>query len=104
MGDHPYSDERAQIIDKEISRIVNEQYQRAKDLIKAHTASQHKIVDAQMTCEVITGQDVEAIFGRQPWESRAEELQKIAEQRHAELQKEQAQRQQQEQHAQQEQR
>ena len=99
MGDHPYSDERAQIIDKEISRIVNEQYQRAKDLIKAHTAGHHKTVDALMTREVITGQDVEGIFGKRPWKSRAEELQKIAEQRHAELQKEQAQRQQQEQAA-----
>ncbi len=81
MGSHPYSDERAHVIDEEISRIVNEQYQRAKAIISKYAEGHHKVVDELMDKEVIYAADVERIFGPRPWPSRTEELQKIAEER-----------------------
>ena len=83
MGAPPYSNERAQVIDEEISRIVNEQYQRAKSLISEHADGHRKVVDALMTHEVIDVHDVEKIFGKRPWKSRADELMELAEQRRA---------------------
>ena len=46
LGQRPYSDERARLIDEETSRIVNEQYERAKKLISEHAEQHHKMVDA----------------------------------------------------------
>ena len=83
MGDKPYSDERARIIDEEITRIVNEQYQRAKDLLTQYSDGLHKIVDLLMEKEVILAADVEQIFGKRPWISRTEQLMKEAEKRKA---------------------
>ena len=45
MFTNPYSDDRAKIIDQEISRIIAEQYQRAKDILKAHLL----FIDSQYT-------------------------------------------------------
>ena len=81
LGERPYSDERARLIDEEISRIVNEQYARAKKLISEHAEQHHKVVDALMEKEVIFPADVEAIFGKRPWKSRSEKLEEIAEKR-----------------------
>ncbi len=81
MGQRPYSDERARVIDEEISRIVNEQYQRAKDIIAKHADGHKQIVDELMSKEVIYAADVERIFGPRPWPSRTAELQKVAEER-----------------------
>ena len=87
MGKQPYSNERAQVIDEEISRIVNEQYQRAKELITKHAKGHHEIVDELMDKEMIDASDVERIFGKRPWKSRADELVELAEQRRAQQQK-----------------
>ena len=81
LGQRPYSDERARLIDEETSRIVNEQYERAKKLISEHAEQHHKVVDALMEKEVIFPADVEAIFGKRPWKSRSEKLEEIAEKR-----------------------
>ena len=81
LGQRPYSDERARLIDEETSRIVNEQYERAKKLISEHAEQHHKVVDALMEKEVIFAADVEAIFGKRPWKSRTEQLMEVAEAR-----------------------
>ena len=81
LGQRPYSDERARLIDEETSRIVNEQYDRAKKLISEHAEQHHKVVDALMEKEVIFAADVEAIFGKRPWKSRTEQLMEVAEAR-----------------------
>ena len=83
MGERPYSEAQARIIDEEIKRIVNEQYQRAKSLMVKY-ADQHKqIVDELMEKEVIYNADVERIFGKRPWTFRSEEVQRIYEERRA---------------------
>lgn len=70
----PYSNERAQIIDEEVSRIISEQYARAKDILRKHAEGHGKLTDVLITREVIFTQDVEDIFGPRPWKSRTDEI------------------------------
>ena len=74
MFTNPYSDDRAKIIDQEISRIIAEQYQRAKDILKAHADGHHELAQTLMSREVIFTDDVERIFGPRQWTSRTDEL------------------------------
>lgn len=70
----PYSDDRARTIDEEVSRIINEQYQRAKTILQQHAEGHGKLADVLITREVIFTEDVEHIFGKRPWASRTEEI------------------------------
>ncbi len=70
----PYSDERAHIIDQEVSRIIAEQYERAKAILREHAEGHKKLADVLITREVIFTDDVVAIFGPRPWVSRTEEI------------------------------
>ncbi len=58
----PYSGERARIIDEEVSRIISEQYERAKDILRKHAEGHAKLADTLITREVIFTEDVEKIF------------------------------------------
>lgn len=70
----PYSGERARIIDEEVSRIISEQYERAKDILRAHAEGHAKLAETLITREVIFTEDVEKIFGPRPWVSRTDEI------------------------------
>ena len=70
----PYSDERARLIDEEVSRIINEQYERAKEILRKFAEGHNKLADVLITREVIFTEDVEKIFGARPWASRTEEI------------------------------
>lgn len=70
----PYSGERAKIIDEEVSRIIAEQYERAKEILRAHAEGHAKLADTLITREVIFTEDVEKIFGPRPWVSRTDEI------------------------------
>jgi cell division protease FtsH len=70
----PYSDERAHIIDQEVSRIIAEQYERAKSILKEYAEGHHKLADVLISREVIYTDDVVEIFGPRPWTSRTEEI------------------------------
>ena len=70
----PYSGERARIIDEEVSRIISEQYERAKDILRKHAEGHAKLADTLITREVIFTEDVEKIFGPRPWTSRTDEI------------------------------
>ncbi|MDE5874153.1 MAG: ATP-dependent zinc metalloprotease FtsH, partial [Muribaculaceae bacterium] len=48
----PYSDQTAQIIDEEVKRIVNEQYERAKDILRKYAKEHNKIRDLLVEREV----------------------------------------------------
>ena len=74
MFTNPYSDDRAKISDQEISRIIAEQYQRAKDILKAHADGHHELAQTLISREVIFTDDVERIFGPRQWTSRTDEL------------------------------
>ncbi|NER18399.1 ATP-dependent zinc metalloprotease FtsH [Spongiivirga citrea] len=63
----PYSEETAQIIDKEISAIIEEQYQRAIDLLTNHKDKLTELADVLLEREVIFKDDLQEIFGKRPF-------------------------------------
>ncbi len=74
MFTNPYSDERAKIIDEEVSRIITEQYERAKAILLEHAKGHHELADTLISREVIYTDDVKRIFGPRQWTSRTDEL------------------------------
>ncbi|WP_106828614.1 ATP-dependent zinc metalloprotease FtsH [Parabacteroides pacaensis] len=70
----PYSEETARLIDLEIQHIINEQYQRAKDILLANAEGHNKLAQVLLEREVIYTEDVEAIFGKRAWVSRSQEI------------------------------
>ena len=72
----PYSEKTAELIDKEVKAIVDEQYNRAIELITRHREQHKELADLLVEKEVIFADDVERIFGKRPWISRQDELSK----------------------------
>ena len=70
----PYSDETALIIDEEVKRIVNEQYERAKEILRQYSKEHNQIRDLLVEREVIFHKDVELILGPRKWKSRTDEI------------------------------
>jgi len=70
----PYSDETAHLIDNEVKRIINEQYERAKNLLTEHQEKHHALTDVLLDREVIYADDLEKIFGKRQWVSRSQEI------------------------------
>lgn len=68
----PYSEETAKLIDKEISELIEGQYQRAIHLL---TENKDKLIQlANLLCEkeVIFREDLETVFGRRPFDKEEE--------------------------------
>ncbi|MDE5745087.1 MAG: ATP-dependent zinc metalloprotease FtsH, partial [Paramuribaculum sp.] len=80
----PYSDDRAKMIDEEVSRIISEQYERAKAILREHAEGHAKLAETLINREVIFTEDVENIFGKRPWASRTDEILAIKEKNGAE--------------------
>jgi cell division protease FtsH len=70
----PYSEKTADLIDAESKHIVNEQFERAKKILQEHVEGHHQLAELLIDREVIFAEDVERIFGKRPWTSRADEL------------------------------
>ncbi len=70
----PYSETTAKIMDDEVLKMINEQYDRAKSILTEHKEGHAQLADLLVSREVIFAEDVERIFGKRPWASRAEEL------------------------------
>ncbi|MDH6305601.1 cell division protease FtsH [Parabacteroides sp. PH5-13] len=70
----PYSEDTAKLIDSEVQRIINEQYDRAKQILSEHAEGHHQLAKVLLEREVIYSEDVEQIFGKRPWVSRSEEI------------------------------
>lgn len=70
----PYSEDTAKLIDEEVSKIVSEQYERAKKILKENADKHAQLAEALISREVIFSEDVEHIFGKRPWVSRSEEI------------------------------
>ena len=64
----PYSDTTAQIIDKEISNIVETQFKRAITLLKKHKKKLTELADYLLDKEVIFKEDLIRIFGERPFQ------------------------------------
>lgn len=70
----PYSETTAKIMDDEVLKMINDEYARAKQILKEHSEGHNKLAELLMTREVIFAEDVEQIFGKRPWVSRSEEI------------------------------
>ena len=70
----PYSETTAKLMDEEVLKMVNEQYERAKQILSEHKEGHAQLAQLLVEHEVIFADDVERIFGKRPWQSRSEEL------------------------------
>ncbi|MBR5744116.1 MAG: AAA family ATPase, partial [Muribaculaceae bacterium] len=70
----PFSEERAKIIDEEVSNIIDEQYERAKEILRKYAEGHHALTELLIQREVIFTEDAERIFGARPWASRSDEI------------------------------
>lgn len=70
----PYSERTAEVIDDEVKTMVNEQYNRAKQILSEYSSQHNQLADLLIEKEVIFAEDVERIFGKRPWASRSEEI------------------------------
>lgn len=70
----PYSESTARIIDEEVLKMINDQYARAKQILTDHKEGHNQLADLLIEREVIFAEDVEKIFGKRPWISRAQEI------------------------------
>ena len=70
----PYSETTAKTMDDEVLKMINTQYERAKSILSEHAEGHAQLAQLLIDREVIFADDVEKIFGKRPWTSRAEEL------------------------------
>ena len=64
----PYSERTAELIDKEISDIIEKQYQRALDLLEEHKDKLTQLANVLLDKEVIFKDNLEKIFGKRPFD------------------------------------
>jgi cell division protease FtsH len=71
----PYSEKTAQLIDEEVSKMVEESYVRTKKTLQKHKSELKELAELLLEKEVIFKDDLEKIFGKRAYEeSRADEL------------------------------
>lgn len=70
----PYSEATARIIDEEASKIIEEQYARALQILADNQENLGKLADKLLTSEVIFKEDLEEIFGKRPFDKEDIEL------------------------------
>ena len=70
----PYSETTAKLMDEEVLKMINGQYERAKELLNEHAEGHRQLAELLFQKEVIFAEDVEKIFGKRPWVSRSEEI------------------------------
>ncbi|MEZ4787729.1 MAG: ATP-dependent zinc metalloprotease FtsH [Flavobacterium haoranii] len=64
----PYSEETAQVIDSEISELIEGQYQRAINILQENKDKLVELADILIEREVIFKDDLEDIFGKRPFD------------------------------------
>jgi cell division protease FtsH len=70
----PYSEETAKIIDKEISALIESQYERAIKILEDNKDKLNQLADILIEKEVIFKDDLEAIFGKRTFDKNLEEV------------------------------
>ncbi|NCE71386.1 ATP-dependent zinc metalloprotease FtsH [Odoribacter sp. Z80] len=69
----PYSEKTAELIDAEVKELVENAYNRAKELLKAHQEQHKQVAELLLEREVIFSDDLEHILGKRPWNDEEEE-------------------------------
>ncbi|KQB99141.1 ATP-dependent zinc metalloprotease FtsH [Pedobacter sp. Hv1] len=70
----PYSEATARIIDEEVSKIIEEQYQRALQILADNQQNLIKLAEKLLVAEVIFKEDLEEIFGKRDFDTEGTEL------------------------------
>ena len=70
----PYSEKTAELIDKEAKNIIDEAYNRAKDILVKNKEGLTKLAELLLEREVIFSEDLELVFGPRKSHTRSEEL------------------------------
>ena len=70
----PYSESTAQVMDSEVLKMINGQYDRAKQILSEHKEGHNRLAQLLFEKEVIYTKDVEEILGKRPFKSRSEEI------------------------------
>lgn len=70
----PYSEETAKVIDQEVQKLINDQYDRAKRILSENSEGHNQLAKVLLEREVIYSEDVENIFGKRAWVSRSQEI------------------------------
>ncbi|HAG48463.1 MAG TPA: peptidase M41, partial [Cryomorphaceae bacterium] len=73
--DKPYSEKTAQVIDEEISALIEGQYERAKQLLRDNLDKLTALAEELLKHEVIFKENLENIFGKRPWLTSEEKVQ-----------------------------
>ena len=73
----PYSEQTAQVIDKEISKIIEKQYNRAITLLKNSKDKLKRLADRLLEKEVIFKDDLETILGKRPYKTNDEKIEEF---------------------------
>lgn len=71
----PYSEDTAQKIDKEISKLIENQYNRAIDILTQNKEKLTQLADLLVEKEVIFREDLENIFGKRPFDKPEDDIQ-----------------------------
>lgn len=66
----PYSEKTAELIDEEVKKLIDGEYQRAKKILKEHAEGHEKLAELLLEREVIFSEDLENIFGKRPWDEK----------------------------------
>lgn len=74
----PYSEETAKVIDTEISKLIEEQYDRAIHLLETNKEKLTQLADILIEKEVIFKDDLENIFGKRPFDKESETTSEIS--------------------------
>ena len=72
MFTKPYSDDRARVIDEEVSKMIEIQYERALKLLTDNKEKLSELAEKLLSSEVIFKEDLEAIFGKRVWDKTEE--------------------------------
>lgn len=70
----PYSEKTAELIDQEVKEIIEESYQRARDVLKDHKKGLIELAELLLEKEVIFTEDLERIFGKRKADIVREQL------------------------------
>ncbi len=86
----PYSDETAKLIDEEVRKLIDEAYERTKNLLKEKRTQLVTLAEALLEREVLFQSDVETLIGKRPYEEKKtldveKDPQKIEEHHHGEV-------------------
>jgi cell division protease FtsH len=77
--DKPYSEQTAETIDQEISKIIEKQYERAIEMLENNREKLDQLANLLLEKEVIFKENVEEIFGKRPWDKEEEKKEVTAE-------------------------